>query len=459
MKLTTKWHCVAALIIAASHETFPSAHDIDPNFLHSTENGLTASGITGSSHIFRENARGLASGNIFQRMNRVDPTQLHDVIFAIQQKNIETLTGILHDISDPESPNYGKYMTRADIAELTGNPNARDEVLSYVMDAGAKIVSETSFGDYITASAPVSVWEKMFDTEFFTYSMSTTSGDENKYIRAEKYSLPSILHTHVESVFNTIQMPSDQALSARNPSRILPLMIDPNAGTNPVIQFPTIHLPNVVSTLLLSPSLIIKEYNIDSNVSHPLATQAVLGVPTQFFSPMDLYRFQDSNSLPRRNITASYGGHIATKLECNINRDVCGLSNMDIQLMMSISGSPTIYYRTDLGLSAWLQEVSSVENPPLVISISYGFEEADVTVSEFDAFNIEAMKLSLMGTTLLAAAGDDGANSWKVRGNKNFCGYSPQFPASSPYVLSVGATQVIFKAHYDQILNVCDVDF
>ena len=445
------WHCFVAVVIAANYEAFSTAHDLEPNFLHPTAIGLAASGVTGASHIFRENARGLASSDIFQRKNRVNPTQIHDVIFAIQQKNIDTLTEILHDISDPMSSNYGKYMTRAEIAELTSNPDARDHVLSYVVAAGGKIVSETLYGDYITASAPVSVWEKMLDTEFFAYSVKASSGDENKYIRAERYSLPSFLHPHVESVFNTIQMPSDRALSSGNPSRILPLFNDP---ANPQIQ-----PPSVPSTRLINPRLLIKEYNIDSTVGHPLATQAILGLPTQFLSPRDLHLFQDLNSLPRQNLSASYGGHIATKLECSINRDVCGLSNMNIQLMMSISRSPTIYYRTDLGLSSWLQEVSSSENPPLIISISYGFEEAYVTVSEFEAFNTEAIKLSLMGTTLLAAAGDDGANSWRVRGNKIFCGYSPLFPASSPYVLSVGATQVTCEIHCDQMLIVCDFAF
>lgn len=45
-----------------------------------------------------------------------------------------------------------------------------------------------------------------------------------------------------------------------------------------------------------------------------------------------------------------------------------------------------------------------------------------------------------MGVTLLASSGDDGAPGSQARGNAIFCGYSPSFPASSPYVTAVGGT-------------------
>eukprot|EP00607_Mallomonas_marina_P005417 CAMPEP_0182440460 /NCGR_PEP_ID=MMETSP1167-20130531/87082_1 /TAXON_ID=2988 /ORGANISM="Mallomonas Sp, Strain CCMP3275" /LENGTH=465 /DNA_ID=CAMNT_0024634429 /DNA_START=920 /DNA_END=2317 /DNA_ORIENTATION=+ len=52
-----------------------------------------------------------------------------------------------------------------------------------------------------------------------------------------------------------------------------------------------------------------------------------------------------------------------------------------------------------------------------------------------ELFNLEAMKLSLRGVTIVAASGDDGA-----AGGSGCGAYNPMFPASSPYVVSVGAT-------------------
>jgi tripeptidyl-peptidase I len=77
------------------------------------------------------------------------------------------------------------------------------------------------------------------------------------------------------------------------------------------------------------------------------------------------------------------------------------------------------------------------------MSISYGTEESYLSSSEMSAFNTQAIKLSAMGVTLVAASGDDGAISRRVRtSGLSACGYSSLFPASCPYVTAVGGTSV-----------------
>jgi tripeptidyl-peptidase-1 len=111
--------------------------------------------------------------------------------------------------------------------------------------------------------------------------------------------------------------------------------------------------------------------------------------------------------------------------------------------MMSTSKvSPTTYWYTDQSYIDFLISVANTPNPPLVFSISYGFDESSAGASYLNAFNTQAMKLGVRGVTIVAASGDDGANSRSVRaGMGGSCGYAPGFPASSPYVTSVGATQ------------------
>jgi tripeptidyl-peptidase-1 len=73
---------------------------------------------------------------------------------------------------------------------------------------------------------------------------------------------------------------------------------------------------------------------------------------------------------------------------------------------------------------------------------------------------VQAIKLGVMGVTIVAASGDDGANSRNVRTNRGgTCGYVAIFPASSPYVTTVGATQVHGKlvSKYDIKFNVISV--
>jgi len=81
--------------------------------------------------------------------------------------------------------------------------------------------------------------------------------------------------------------------------------------------------------------------------------------------------------------------------------------------------------------------------PPWVISISYGESESETVLSDALLFNNMAMMLGLMGTTIVVSSGDDGVTNG-ARGTEQgpeACKYDASYPASSPYVVSVGATQ------------------
>ena len=89
-------------------------------------------------------------------------------------------------------------------------------------------------------------------------------------------------------------------------------------------------------------------------------------------------------------------------------------------------------------------------------SISYGGPEPLYSVNDLLAFDVEAINLSVMGVTIVAYSGDDGANSEAARGNPSNCGYAPSFPASSQYVLAVGATSgpgMLSKVRYSSLLK------
>jgi tripeptidyl-peptidase-1 len=110
--------------------------------------------------------------------------------------------------------------------------------------------------------------------------------------------------------------------------------------------------------------------------------------------------------------------------------------------MATSPGSPTTFWYTDAGFAGWLVDVANTTDVPLVLSISFGRQEKTTSKSELNAFNTQAIKLGVMGVTIVVATGDDGAGSSAVRGgNIDKCGYTAIFPASSPYVTAVGATQ------------------
>ncbi len=135
---------------------------------------------------------------------------------------------------------------------------------------------------------------------------------------------------------------------------------------------------------------------------------------------------------------------------CSININDCAEANLDVQYLTAVSQlTPTTYYywgsMTDLWVG-FLIDVSSrrgSSTTPLVISISYGGPEYQFSSIYLHSFRIEALKLAAQGVTIVASSGDDGANcAAGLCSTSALCGYYPMFPASSPLVTAVGATQV-----------------
>ena len=68
------------------------------------------------------------------------------------------------------------------------------------------LISKTTFGEYLTVSAPIHKWEEVFDTEFYEFDVQPNPGhpQNDKKIQAKihrcmKYSLPKFLRGHVSA--------------------------------------------------------------------------------------------------------------------------------------------------------------------------------------------------------------------------------------------------------------------
>jgi tripeptidyl-peptidase I len=375
------------------------------------------------NHVFMENMTSVSMRSDLKRVGRVHGASVHEAVFVIRQRNMVELTGILNDVSDPGSPNYGQHLTREKVSSMTINPESRDAVLSYLSSVGSKVKSVTHGGDFIIAEAPVAVWEEVFKAEFFTLQHTLPNGQIHEVVRADGYSIPSELHTHVESVLNILEIPNGERASFFTQLKSRDFVLNGIAGA-------------------MIPSRLRQYYNMSSSHGSSQSTQAVYGALGQYLSTADLRTFQKSLNLEFQT-ASSIGGHISDSICANLP-DECADANLDMQYIMSMSpGSPTTYWYTDSGFTSWLVEVSQASQVPLVLSISYGQEERYVSKAIKDAFNTIAIKLSTMGVTILVASGDDGANSRNVRGGDvSNCGYQPDFPAGNPYVTAVGATSV-----------------
>jgi len=90
----------------------------------------------------------------------------------------------------------------------------------------------------------------------------------------------------------------------------------------------------------------------------------------------------------------------------------------------------------------WLADLANTTSPPLVISVSYGDDEASATAKYLDRLNAEFMKAGVRGITIMFASGDSGVGE-KAAGVAGACSrFGPDIPAALPSVTAVGGTEL-----------------
>ena len=172
---------------------------------------------------------------------------------------------------------------------------------------------------------------------------------------------------------------------------------------------------------------------------------------TQKYSLADLSTFETAFNLPQQSKSIINIGDGYTTGAC-IKSDDCMEANLDIQYLTGLSQvTPTtgwfVNSTTNTNpFNAWIMAMANTKNPPLVMSISYGAYESGFTPGNLNQWNTEAMILGTMGVTIVVSSGDQGVSGFLYQiypkyPVSSFCGYAPQFPASSPYVVTAGGTQ------------------
>lgn len=387
------------------------------------------------THVFAEQA---LHSDDWQLHAEASPLDEHQVTFAVRQRNVDQLESILYAVSDPRSPQYGKHWSKEKISRFTENPEASQAVRDFAAVHNLSVVKESLYGEYITVKGNIRQLSTVFDTQFFEYHRIAGARSKHagkKVFRAQSYSLPTELVDHVSTVFEVVHLPVPSRIKARV-HRNVKAPVQGSLRTEAVTGY-------------VSPALIKSQYDIVSNNGLVNASQGIYAALDQYLDPTDLTKFQNTFNLPVRSVSFQVGDHVADN-QCGSTGDDCIEANLDVQYIMGVAWYvPTTFYYWDDSqdfMVGWLKEVMTMENIPHVFSISYGAEESGVSSSYASQFNTEAAKIGIMGVTLIASSGDDGAVPSSASGAPSRCAYAPVFPASSPYVTAVGATMVCISA-------------
>jgi subtilase family serine protease len=361
------------------------------------------------------------------KLGRASPSASVLFRFALKQFNVPALEALVYELSNPESPKYGQWMSAKEVNDFVAPPKEYvDRVMAFCAEFGAQCFAGS---DFVSGNAPVAVVERMFNTKMYAFK----SLDRPLKVVAHMgpHSVPPEIKEVIDFVSGLSFFPPKQGPAKR------PMNKDVRGADYVVV-----------------PQTIYDQYGVPSSVL-PANNANSMGVIE--FSPTGS---QCADSDLRQFVTDAggyYARYYKTVGPIDPNSDVNVEATLDVEYILATAKGVNMWYWT---APSWLYEFTStfVATTPIpsVISISYAWAESsqcEVTngcdqfgnngVTYVLRVNTEFAKIAARGVSVMVASGDAGAASKiNYQCTNTTSPINPEFPSSSPFVTSVGATQL-----------------
>ncbi|KAI0718416.1 subtilisin-like protein [Cerioporus squamosus] len=384
----------------------------------------------------------------FADVGPASPKQTLTLRFALAQSDPEGLIDALYRVSDPASPTYRQWLSKEQVAQFVAPKAETAEAVNvWLQENGLTATTSSAAGDWISFEVPVKKANELFGTEFKTFAHQE-SGTE--VVRTLSYSLPASLQSHVDLVHPTTTFPDPKLQSSATKAKRfiddVPQRLLKRADAN-----------STVCIQGTTPACLQELYSIPAT---PVKNNVTLGVTVFYgnephYAYLTVRSFLQSGTLHWTEFSADILGELRTDVDASkTNYTFVGWDGgVDSQNPYAVAeGDLDIQYTVGVateggkvtdGVSGFLDEtlfLNGLENSelPQVLSTSYAhFENNWTSTSPSDRICQGYAQLTARGTTLLFASGDDGAGCDFVTNTTDF---SPNFPASCPYVTAVGGT-------------------
>ena len=306
----------------------------------------------------------------FKNVGVPSPSTIHEVTFAIKQRNRQQLIDILSDRSNPDSPNYQQWMPETELYKLTRNDEAVSALKRWCDSNGLEMKWNNRHNEYFKVAASIKKWESLFRTRFYTWFasdyVSYSGGEvESKFVnRAEVYHLPQDLASHIHAVFGVSQsQPSLHKFGVKQKELTSSSEWETTASKDVTVSF----LTNL--------------YNITDRNSSSYCSQSVFQTANEIYSPSDLALFQKTYRLLRQS-PINIGNTVSNSCLTKAGYDICTEGNLDTQYIMGVAQKASTYYWyvSDTYSDPFLEYLVEIADAPgntrpLVNSISWGGQE------------------------------------------------------------------------------------
>lgn len=334
---------------------------------------------------------------------------------VVQEQNLDVVRKSALKVSDPTSSSYGEFFTQEQLNALT-MPSAEDfkRVFNWLKSHNIRYTQKHS---NIIVTCTVQEASALLNTQFNVLASASLS---QKTVKAGDYQLPVGVQFSIKTILGLhgLPKPTEKPIMSK-------------AGIAAV-----------------TPAVINKVYDIGGvNVSRSNATrQAVAEFQGEEMSQVDLSEFF------RKYVTSAQSGddqvykYVGNRKESGEGVEAL----LDIQYIMGVGeGIKSEFWEWKNNdfchdLNGWSTEILAESDAPFVHSVSYGWQGklSQLGCKDVDRSTVEDnfAKLAARGISLLIASGDSGSGGSSILKNSRLC---PSWPASSPWVTSVGATRFV----------------
>ncbi|TFY57290.1 hypothetical protein EVJ58_g7104, partial [Rhodofomes roseus] len=340
------------------------------------------------------------------------PDTVLNLRIALVQNNVDGLIDTLYDVSDPESSNYGQYLSKEEVeAYVKPTEESADAMKAWLSENELVATPLSPSGDWISVDIPVNKANDMLDADFSVFTHKVTGAQT---VRTLQYSIPVDLAPHVDLIHPTVTFPVEVVNKAVPALAAVPnpysQAVAPDANITAVCG--PYNLPNITTACLQY------LYGIPTTPATASGNGIlVAGYVEEYANADDLKIF-----LERYRPDVDPSTTFATEMidgGDNLQNVTAGSEgNLDIQYTVGLATDVPVTYLlagedTHDGLSGFLDTANYVLNQtsiPPVMTTSYSSNE-DV-ISEKLAYNLcnAYAQLSARGVSIFFSSGDGGVS-------------------------------------------------
>ncbi|KAI9437559.1 subtilisin-like protein [Lactarius indigo] len=383
-----------------------------------------------------------------------------DLHIALNPRHESALIDALYEVSTPghtkhvlfDTPPYGAHLSKEQVAKLVApHPETLDLVSSWLEHYGVppSSISTSHGGGWLTVvDVPVSQANELLGASYQLYRRMGTN--DTAILRTVGYSLPKVLHTHVQTVVPTTNFASLHIPRRRPRGRFVRLATSLENATALSRRADNDDDDNEVTPEFVRELYRTEDY--EPVAAHKNAL-GIAGFLNQYASEDDLTAFME---VARPEVDDATFDFVPINGGMNDQNDPGFEANVNLQYALAITyPTPQTFYSTggtmqydpdthepssgDMFLT-WVNYLLALDDIPQTISVPFGADEKDVPLEYATTVCRLFAQLGGRGVSVLFASGDDGvgdAENCIVDGKVQFI---PMYPASCPYITSVGGT-------------------